>query len=79
MADNVTEQYERTNVYEICEWYNFSNEAKRLLPIIIHNTQATVVVSGFGNIVCTREQFKKVSTGNKRHFPQLSTLREVWK
>lgn len=61
MADNVTEQYERTNIYEHSDWYNFPNDIKRFLPIIIHNTQTSVVVKGFGNIDCTREEFKKVS------------------
>lgn len=60
LADNVAERYERASIYALCDWYTFPNDVKRFLPIIIHNTQRSVVIKGFGNIDCTREEFKKV-------------------
>lgn len=59
-ADNVSDRFDRTNIYEYCEWYKFPNELQRLLPIIINNTHKGVIIEGFGNIDCTREKFKKV-------------------
>ena len=41
-------------------WYLFSDELKRMLPIILMNTQAPVVFECFGSISCSREAFKKV-------------------
>lgn len=59
-ADNVTNRFYRTNVYEHCNWYTFTNDVQRLLPVIINNTQRSALIEGFGNIHCTRERFKKV-------------------
>lgn len=59
-ADNVTDRFNRTSIYEHCDWYKFPFEVQRLLPIIISNTQKSVVVKGFGNINCTRKSFKAV-------------------
>lgn len=41
-------------------WYLFSDELKRMLPIILINTQEPVVFDLFGNIACSREAFRKV-------------------
>lgn len=59
-ADDVSDRFERANIYVHCDWYKFPGEVQHLLPIIIINTQKSVVVKGFGNIDCTREQFKMV-------------------
>ena len=47
---------------EDCDWHLFPMEIQRnCLPIILINTQQSVVVQGFGNIDLSREMFKRVS------------------
>lgn len=41
-------------------WYFFSYEIQKTLPIIIINAQADVLIQWFGSISCVREVFKKV-------------------
>lgn len=42
------------------DWYLFPIEIQRLLPMTIMNVQEPPVIKCFGNIQCSREQFKKV-------------------
>lgn len=44
-----------------CDWYLFSLEMKQLYLIFMQNTQQPTLMCGFGNIVCTRDVFKKVN------------------
>lgn len=79
-GENVTSRFLSINdvIYE-CHWYSFPEEVQRILPIIMVSAQKPVYIKGFGNILCTRENFKKVNgrlfflTGNpsavKWHFP----------
>lgn len=60
IADRVTVRFDRTNIYEHCEWYTFPIDVQRLLPILIHNAQTSPVIKAFGNIDCSRETFKLV-------------------
>lgn len=41
-------------------WYLLPVEIQRLLLFTIMNVQRPVVIKCFGNILCGREQFKKV-------------------
>lgn len=43
-----------------CNWYTYPMDIQRMLPIIISETQALFVLSGLGNIQCSREAFKNV-------------------
>lgn len=43
-----------------CDWYLFSIEIQRMLVIIMSNSQRPAILTGYGNIQCTRETFKKV-------------------
>lgn len=43
-----------------CKWYLFSNELKRMYLTFMLNTQQPKIIQGYGNIVCTRDTFKKV-------------------
>lgn len=43
-----------------CKWYLFPHEMKRMLIIVLTNTQQPMIVCGFGNIPCSRETSKKV-------------------
>lgn len=45
-------------------WEIFPDNAKRLMPIILHITQQPVHLESFGNVPCSRETFKKV----RKHF-----------
>lgn len=58
---------ERFNIIndEILDWdvYIYPKNIQKILPIILYGTQKSVALSGFGNIQCTRDTFKKV-----RHF-----------
>lgn len=42
------------------QWYRFSSEMKRLLPIAFIIVQKPVSVGCFGSVLCDREAFKKV-------------------
>lgn len=42
-------------------WYEFPNEIKRLLPMIIAYAQEPVSLQCFGSIYCSREVFKHVT------------------
>lgn len=46
------------------EWYLFSLEMKKMLPIIMANAQEPVDFKCFGNFACNRETFKKVRLEN---------------
>lgn len=41
-------------------WYLFPDKLKRMLPIILMNTQDRVAFECFGSIACSREAFRKV-------------------
>lgn len=43
------------------DWYLFSPEVKRLLPMMSINTQKPIVFECFGSIRLNRETFKNVS------------------
>lgn len=43
-----------------CEWYLFPNEVQKMFLTIMTATQQPIIFRGFGNILATRETFKKV-------------------
>ena len=43
------------------DWYLFPNEVQRLLVNFISDTQQPKFIRSYGNILCTREVFKKVN------------------
>lgn len=43
------------------DWYLFPMKIQKMLPIIMLNTQQSLVVKFFGSNSCSREQFKKVT------------------
>lgn len=51
---------EISHIIEQFEWYLFSVEMQKRLPIIIINAQEAVVIKCFGSIISDRETFKKV-------------------
>lgn len=50
---------------ELCEgnWYLFPPEMRKLYLIFMNDTQQPAYMYGFGNILCTRDVFKKVRIG----------------
>lgn len=54
--------YELNDTIYQSEWYAFPIEVQRMLPILLMTTQKQVVPRGFGNLLCIRESFKKVTT-----------------
>lgn len=53
------------NVFDQLDWYLFPIRIQRLVPMAIMNVQQPVEIKCFGNILCCREQFKKVSSINQ--------------
>lgn len=45
---------------ERCNWYLFPIDMQQLMITAITNAQQPIEIGAFGNIVCTRETFKKV-------------------
>ena len=62
MGEMVTDQFEKfnTKLYQ-CDWYLFPIEVQRMLVIFMSDTQKPVFIHGYGNILCIRENFKKVN------------------
>lgn len=58
-SHKVTDQFGKINIYYKCDWYLFIPSVKRILPIIIANSDE-VVVKGFGGVSFTREFLKRV-------------------
>lgn len=61
----VSNCFDDVDFYNQCDWYRFSPRVQLAIPMIIVNTtQHSVVIKAFGNILCTRETFKRVSFEN---------------
>lgn len=41
-------------------WYLFPRNVQKMLPLVMINAQKPVVIKCFGNVACTRWQFRKV-------------------
>lgn len=44
-----------------CDWYKFPLNIRKLLPMVLNGTQNPLVLTGIGQLKCTRETFKAVS------------------
>lgn len=53
------------------DWYMYPMEIQRIAPIIMAAIQRRVIVQAFGNIVCIRQLFKKVSDCSLRQRIQI--------
>lgn len=42
------------------DWYLLPIEIKQMLPMLIINAQQPMLLKFFGNVSCSREQYKKV-------------------
>lgn len=49
------------NMIYFCNWYAFPKEIQRMLPIIMVSAQAPITLTGYSNLSCLRDSFKKVT------------------
>lgn len=61
LGQKVTDQFAKfnTELYQ-SEWYLFPIGVQQMLATFMLDTQQPVFIRGSGNILCTREVFKKV-------------------
>lgn len=65
LGERVSDQFSQVdNAIYFCDWYKFPKEMQRMLPIIMISSQEPVTLTGFANLSCTREAFKKVDFSN---------------
>lgn len=53
---------ELTDVIYQCNWYSYPVEVQRMITTILMSTQDSIALCGFGNVLCNRIMFKKVSS-----------------
>lgn len=63
-GDEVTTHFAYVNesIY-LCDWYLFPLKMQKSLPPMIILAQKPLYIGNFGPVHCTRDTFKKVSTG----------------
>lgn len=61
LCQRLTQKFDdfNDNLWE-CRWYLYPNRLQQMFLIFGANTQQSVNIRGYGNIMCTRETFKKV-------------------
>lgn len=68
-GERMVEQFDVINdLLFQCDWHVFPVEMQRIFIIVLANTQRHPVVTGFGNVECVREFFKKVMQSRKFRF-----------
>lgn len=61
LGEKVSKQFEMfDDALSQCNWYAFPLKIQRILIIFMANSQDPAFLRGYGNILCTRETFKKV-------------------
>lgn len=55
------------SIFNQFAWYLFPNEVRRILPTIIMYIQEPVELKFFGNLSCSRDQYKRVRTNHIRN------------
>lgn len=75
LGEMVCKEFETfDNELNQCNWYAFPLKIQQIFIIFMVNTQQPTTVRGYGNILCTRETFKKVifslTTIKKRYSTQ---------
>lgn len=59
-------------------WYLYPNGAQKILLMIIANVQQPAVIKCFGNVSCSRDQFKKVRMMNHLYPNVLQLIQNNW-
>lgn len=61
-SQNVTNHFDLINDGICrCDWYKFPHKVQQMIRLIMMKSQKPIIFIGFGNILLTRETFKKVS------------------
>lgn len=60
-GQGVTDRFDGicNQIYQ-CNWYLFPIKVKQMLPTMMIATQKPAILCGIGNILCSRDAFKKV-------------------
>lgn len=62
LGERLTDRFNQIdNTVLQCNWYKYPKNVRKMLPIIISDTQQSFVFVGLGNIQCSRDAFKNVS------------------
>lgn len=75
LGERITHQYNEIDE-EICrmKWYLLPIRMQKILPTIMIGTQTPVMLAGFGNMRCTREDFKTV----RNLFTEIFTYAKIY-
>lgn len=67
-GEQVTSEIEEIhdNLYD-CDWYLFPIKEQRMMQLILVTAQQPINLQGFGNILLTRDTFKKVILRHNSH------------
>lgn len=57
-----------------CDWYIFPIDVQKMFLIVLLNAQTPITIRGFGNLNCTRDKFKDVSSLNEKYLFKLHLL-----
>lgn len=61
-GEMVTSQFEKFNdALDQCSWYLFSIETQKMFAVVVANSQPSINIRGYGNVLCARKSFKTVS------------------
>lgn len=62
LGQMLTNQFDMFNIaLGRCNWYLFPNQFQRIFSISMATNKRPTVITGYGNIECKREAFKKVN------------------
>lgn len=60
LGDRVINHFEDIDISYLCNWHMFPTNVRRILPMVLMNTQFAVTLAGYGNIPCSRDTCKRV-------------------
>lgn len=61
LGERLTHRFNRIDNEVLClSWYMYPLKVKKILPMIVAGTQEPFILTGFGNVPCTRAAFKSV-------------------
>lgn len=61
LGERMTYQFERFHQeLERCDWHTLSIKMQRMYLVFVSDTQQTMNIACYGNILCLRDTFRKV-------------------
>lgn len=78
-GENVTSRFNGLNnaIWQ-CNWYSFSIDIQRMLPLIIQAMQQPIFLQGSRYILCIRETFKKVNSVHRKVEIEFNSSNVIW-